>query len=111
VAACDEVEVVDPRHPLYGRRYRLISIGKETTTRGACKELFAGNLTVTQLATRLGIPATWVYVQLRRGNIVTTRESSGRFLFPDKKSALEAIRNLRNHRVAKINLREDHHEK
>jgi DNA invertase Pin-like site-specific DNA recombinase len=71
----------------------------------------AGNLTVTQLATRLGIPATWVYVQLRRGNIVTTRESSGRFLFPDKKSALEAIRNLRNHRVAKINLREDHHEK
>jgi hypothetical protein len=35
------VEVVDPRHPLYGRRYRLISIGKETTTRGACKEFFA----------------------------------------------------------------------
>jgi DNA invertase Pin-like site-specific DNA recombinase len=71
----------------------------------------AGNLTVTQLATRLGIPAKWVYVQLRRGRILTTREASGRFLFPDKKSALEAIRKLRNHRVAKINLREDHHEK
>src|SRR5437867_3411485 len=28
VAAGEEVEVVDPRHPLYGRRYRLISIGK-----------------------------------------------------------------------------------
>jgi hypothetical protein len=42
---------------------------------------------------------------------LTTREASGRFLFPDKKSALEAIRKLRNHRVAKINLREDHHEK
>ncbi len=41
VAACEEVEVVDPCHPLYGRRYRLISIGKESTTRGACKELFA----------------------------------------------------------------------
>ena len=41
VAHCDEIEVVDPRHPLYGRRYRLISIGKETTTRGACKESFA----------------------------------------------------------------------
>src|SRR5215203_5332506 len=41
VATSEEVEVVDPRHPLYGRRYRLISIGKETTTRGACKELFA----------------------------------------------------------------------
>jgi hypothetical protein len=41
VAVCDEIEVVDPRHPLYGRRYRLISIGKETTTRGACKEPFA----------------------------------------------------------------------
>jgi hypothetical protein len=35
------VEVVDPCHPLYGRRYRLISIGKESTTRGACKESFA----------------------------------------------------------------------
>lgn len=41
VAAGEEVEVVDPRHPLYGRRYRLISIGKESTTRGACKESFA----------------------------------------------------------------------
>ncbi|MCK1711463.1 hypothetical protein [Bradyrhizobium sp. 143] len=41
MATSEEVEVVDPRHPLYGRRYRLISIGKETTTRGACKELFA----------------------------------------------------------------------
>ncbi len=33
MAHCDEIEVVDPRHPLYGRRYRLISIGKETTAR------------------------------------------------------------------------------
>ncbi|WP_210161260.1 hypothetical protein, partial [Bradyrhizobium sp. ORS 285] len=41
VAVCDEVEVVDPRHPLYGRRYRLISVGKESTKRGACKEPFA----------------------------------------------------------------------
>jgi len=41
VAASEEVEVVDPCHPLYGRRYRLISIGKESTTRGACKESFA----------------------------------------------------------------------
>jgi hypothetical protein len=41
VAVCDEIEVVDPRHPLYGRRYRLISIGKELTTRGACKGSFA----------------------------------------------------------------------
>src|SRR5437870_13551688 len=40
VAAGEEVEVVDPRHPLYGRCYRLISIGKESTTRGACKESF-----------------------------------------------------------------------
>src|SRR5258705_13217952 len=38
VAASEEVEVVDACHPLYGRRYRLISIGKESTTRGACKE-------------------------------------------------------------------------
>ena len=70
----------------------------------------AGNLTVTQVATRLGIPIKWVYTQLRRGSILTTREPSGRFLFPDQKSALEAIRRLRTRRVAKIDLREDHHE-
>ena len=71
----------------------------------------ADHLTVTQLASRLGIPAKWIYVQLRRGNIITTREPSGRFLFPDNKTALQAVCSLRNHHVAKINLREDRHEK
>lgn len=41
-----------------------------------------GHLTVTQLASRLGIRAKWIYVQLKRGSILTTREPSGRFLFP-----------------------------
>ena len=71
----------------------------------------ADHLTVTQLAHRLRIPVKWIYVQLKRGSILTTREPSGRFLFPDKTIALQAICSLRNHRVAKIDLREDHHEK
>ncbi|MHC2691813.1 hypothetical protein ACVMFA_009755 [Bradyrhizobium liaoningense] len=71
----------------------------------------AGHLTVTQLANRLGVPVKWIDVQLKRGSILTTREASGRFLFPDNTIALQAIRSLRNHRLAKIDLREDHHEK
>jgi hypothetical protein len=69
------------------------------------------HLTVTQLATRLGIPTKWIYGQLKRGSLLTTREPSGRFLFPDNATALQAICSLRNRRVAKIDLREDHHEK
>lgn len=71
----------------------------------------ADHLTVTQLAQRLRIPVKWIYVQLKRGSILTTREPSGRFLFPDNTTALQAICSLRNHRVATIDLREDHHEK
>ncbi|WOH52156.1 MULTISPECIES: recombinase family protein [unclassified Bradyrhizobium] len=71
----------------------------------------ADHLTVTQLAQRLRIPVKWIYVQLKRESILTTREASGRFLFPDNTNALQAIRSLRNHHIAKIDLREDHHEK
>jgi DNA invertase Pin-like site-specific DNA recombinase len=69
------------------------------------------HLTVTQLASRLGIPAKWIYVQLKQGSLLTTREPSGRSLFPDNTTALHAICSLRNHRVAKIDLREGHREK
>jgi hypothetical protein len=48
----------------------------------------SGNLTVAQLADRLGIPTKWIYLQLRRESIVTTREPSGRFLFPDNRGTL-----------------------
>jgi len=71
----------------------------------------ADHLTVTKLATRLGIPTKWIYVQLKRGSILTAREPSGRFLFPDNRTASQAICSLRNHHVAKIDLREDRHEK
>lgn len=50
----------------------------------------ADHLTVTQLAQRLRIPVKWIYVQLKRGSILTTREASGRFLFPDNTIALQA---------------------
>ncbi|RXG83591.1 hypothetical protein EAS61_41760 [Bradyrhizobium zhanjiangense] len=63
------------------------------------------------MATGLGIPTKWIYVQLKRGSILTIREPSGRFLFPDNRTALQPIRSLRNHRLAKIDLREEHHEK
>src|SRR5262249_40417713 len=62
-------------------------------------------LTVSQLAVRLQIPIKWIYVQLKRGAILTDREPSGRFLFPNADSTVEEIRRLRKHQVNQIDLR------
>jgi hypothetical protein len=102
---------VDKVLPITVQRIRLKHRLKVVRPRQTRWPVVIGQLTVTQLASRLGIPAKWIYVQIRQGNIQTAREPSGRFLFPDKATAFEAIRSLRSHRVAKIDLREDHHDK
>jgi DNA invertase Pin-like site-specific DNA recombinase len=63
-----------------------------------------GCLTVTQLAERLHIPTKWIHTQLRRGAIRAIHEPSGRYLFPDTKPALLAIRQLREHRIKAVDL-------
>jgi DNA invertase Pin-like site-specific DNA recombinase len=63
-----------------------------------------GCLTVTQLAERLQIPTKWIHTQLRRGAIRAIHEPSGRYLFPDTKPALLAIRQLREHRIEAVDL-------
>lgn len=63
-----------------------------------------GCLTVAQLAERLRIPPKWIHTQLRRGAIRTTHEPSGRYLFPDTEPAIDALRQLREHRVKHVNL-------
>ena len=64
----------------------------------------SGCLTVTQLAERLQLPQKWIYTQLRRGVLRTVLEPSGRYLFPDTEPAMQAIRELREHRMQRVDL-------
>jgi hypothetical protein len=63
-----------------------------------------GCLTMAQLAERLGIPQKWIHTQLRRGALRTTLEPSGRYLFPDTEPAMQAVRELREHRIQHVDL-------
>jgi hypothetical protein len=54
-----------------------------------------GQLTVSQLATALGVKAHWVYHLIRRGRIMVTRDTATRlYLFPDCPETLEDFRRL-----------------
>ena len=60
--------------PVTGQRIRLKHRLK-SRPRQTRWPVVAGNLTVNQLATRLGIPIKWVYTQLRRGSILSVFEA------------------------------------
>jgi hypothetical protein len=64
----------------------------------------AGFLTVAQVAERLRIPQKWLHTQVRRGTVRTRHERSGRYLVPDTELAIDAIRQLRAHRVKQVDL-------
>jgi hypothetical protein len=56
----------------------------------------AGDLTVPQLAKALAITPPWVYHQLKRGMVASSRDAAtGLSLFPDRPETLEAFRQLR----------------
>ena len=63
-----------------------------------------GCLTVTQVAEQTSIPPKWIRTQLRRGALRTTHEPSGRYLFPDTKSAMQAVQDLRERRTNHVDL-------
>jgi DNA invertase Pin-like site-specific DNA recombinase len=70
----------------------------------------AGWLTVADVACRLRVSADWLRGQIRRGAIRTTREASGRCMFPDTADALEALRRLRVRVVEHVDLTHDAHQ-
>jgi DNA invertase Pin-like site-specific DNA recombinase len=60
-------------------------------------------LTVSQLATALGVKAHWLYHLISRGRIIVGRdEASGLYLFPDRPETLEALRQLRDGQVTEF---------
>jgi DNA invertase Pin-like site-specific DNA recombinase len=71
--------------------------------RGPRPRRVAGFLTVSQLATALGVKAHWLYHLMSQGRIVVQRdEATGLYLFPDRPETLEAFRQLRDGHVSKL---------
>src|SRR3954454_13779938 len=55
-----------------------------------------GHLTISQLAARLGVSASWIYDRVHNGTIAITRdERTGLYLFPDAPGTLDQLRRLR----------------
>jgi DNA invertase Pin-like site-specific DNA recombinase len=68
--------------------------------RGPRPRRVPGGLTVSQLATALGVKAHWLYHLISRGRISVGRdEASGLYLFPDRPETLEALRQWRDGQV------------
>ena len=65
----------------------------------------ASLLSPPQMAAKLNIPVNWLYVQIRKSRLLIDRQPSGAYLFPDTRSVLDAVRNLRNHTISQLDLR------
>lgn len=64
-----------------------------------------GFLSANEVATRLGIPVNWLYVQIRKRRLLIDRQPTGAHLFPATPSALDAVRSLRDHTISCLDLR------
>jgi hypothetical protein len=64
-----------------------------------------GLLSAPQLAVLLNIPVNWIYVQIRQKRLLIDRQPTGAYLFQDTTAVLDAVRNLRNHTINRLDLR------
>lgn len=62
-------------------------------------------LSATEVAAKLSIPVNWLYVQIRRKRLLIDRQPNGAYLFQDTPFVIEAVRDLRNRVVDRIDLR------
>lgn len=69
-----------------------------------------GRLGVAAMAERLGIPAKWLYVQIRKGRIAIDRQTSGAYLFENTPQTAEDLHNLRSRAVDRVDLRAHQHD-
>jgi len=58
-----------------------------------------------EVATTLGIPVNWLYVQIRKGRLLIDRQPTGAHLFPNSPYTLNAVRSLRDHTIPSLDLR------
>ncbi|MCQ4189009.1 hypothetical protein [Methylocystis suflitae] len=61
-------------------------------------------VTAPEKATKLSIPVNWLYVQIRKGRLLVDRQPSG-YLFNDTTDVHDGIRNLRTHKIDRLDLR------
>jgi len=90
--------------PVTVRRIRMAAGIKVAAPRNKWRH-DPGLLSANELASRLGIPVNWLYVQIRKGRLLIDRQPNGAHLFPDTPSALEAIRSLRDNAIPGLDLR------
>jgi DNA invertase Pin-like site-specific DNA recombinase len=62
-------------------------------------------LSAPELASRLNIPVNWIYVQIKKKQLLIDQQPSGAYLFHDNQFVLDAVRNLRSHVLKCIDLR------
>ncbi len=62
-------------------------------------------LSAPELAGRLDIPVNWLYVQIRQKRLLIDQQPSGADLFQDTPAVIDAVRNLRNHTITRLDLR------
>lgn len=63
------------------------------------------SLSAPELAARLNIPVNWLYVQIRQKRLLVDRAPSGAYLFQNSPDLLDAVRDLRNHTISRLDLR------
>jgi hypothetical protein len=62
-----------------------------------------GNLTISQLAQKLGVPNPWVYARIYNGTIHITKDAgTGLYLFPDEPATIERFRELKEGKIRKL---------
>jgi hypothetical protein len=67
-----------------------------------------GWLSITAVASRLAIPAKWLYTGIRHGTIRIDRHpDTGRHLFPDVDQTFDILRKLRAHQIPHADFRAD----
>lgn len=55
-----------------------------------------GALTVPQLSKKINMPTHWIYDRIHNGKINASKDSKGRYLFPDTEETLQIFIELRN---------------
>jgi hypothetical protein len=62
-------------------------------------------LTAPGTAAKLSVPVNWLYVQIRKGRLLVDRQPSGACLFNDTNDVHDGVRNLRIHKIDRLDLR------
>lgn len=90
--------------PITVQRIRLNAGIKVATQRNRWTHA-STSLSAAQVAARLNIPVNWIYVQIRQKRLLIDRQPTGAYLLRNCPSVINAVRDLRNHTISRLDLR------